>query len=838
MDNNITINANKSVIGKAILIDRVVSNLLFKLIWLIVWLAGVLSLLVLIYSFLRSDFFGSQLLGLSYIVLGLFVVYVSLRTFYLSKVKYPKFLPLETALTNLKKHKKFNVFQLFSFELARVYKNTISKDYSKFSSLDILFALLHSKDMGFILARIGVNKKDLQKITDNKNKGIGVDLIIMRALEIAKAETHHQIEVGDVFVALCELDSQVNKYISDIKLDVSDIANVVYWQTNVIRSVILYKKRMFDPENLRLTGGIGKDWAYGFTPMLRQFSHDLTRTIAGGGINLEIIGHDQEIKEMEEDLNRGVGGNVVLVGEPGVGKKTTLLGFAKKVYEGKAAGALSNKHIIQIDIDSLLSRAGSGEITARVSEILNEAASAGNVIIFIENLQNLLSSGDAGKVNAAEVLIPYLEARDLHLVGTMNIADYNKYVAPNGSLAERFSRINVTEPNKAEMVRILEDVVPEIEYQTKSLVTYNALKEAIVLADKYILNLPNPEKSINLLDGAVAKATSERGKTIVTPQDVHYYVSEKFDVPTGEVAADEKKKLLELETILHKRVIGQNEAINAIANAMRRSRAGVSDNKKPIGSFLFLGSTGVGKTETSKALAEAYFGDEGRMIRFDMSEYQNKADIYRLIGSNIAGDETLGSLTTAVREQPFSLILLDEIEKAHPEILNLFLQVLDEGRLKDGSGREVSFTNTIIISTSNAGANLIRQSIESGIEYEKIKLALINYVQEKGIYRPEFINRFTAVIVFSSLNQEEIVQIAGLMIDRLKAVVYNNKGVKVEISQDGISRLAQLGFDPQMGARPMERTIQEKIEDILAKKLLSGELKKGDSITFRAKDIL
>ncbi len=837
-DQTIKIDAQKSVVGKAVQIDRFTSNLLMKLVWFAFWIAGIASILTLVYIFVSPNKISDQQLGLIYIVLGLFLFYLVVRTFYISKVKNPRSIPIETALEKVSKHSQINVYRLFSFELAKVWRGVIGKDYEKFSSLDVLSALLDSKDMNFILARIGVNKKDLQVITDSKKKGIEIDPLVKRSIEIAKAETHHQIEVGDMFVALCELDKEVNKHISDIKLDVTDIANVVYWQTSVIRKNILHKKRLFDPDNLRLTGGIGRDWSYGFTPMLKQFSYDLTQTIASGGINLEIVGHDQEIIQMEEELNRGAGGNVLLVGEAGVGKRTTLLGFAKKVYEGQAAGSLSNKHIIQIDIDALIARAGSGEITARVREILNEAASAGNVIIFIENIQNLLSSGDAGKVNAAEVLIPYLEAKDLHLVGTMNVADYNRYIAPKGTLVERFTRINVTEPNKGEMIRILEDVVPEIEYQTNSLVTYNALKETVVLAEKYILNIPNPEKSINLLDGASAKATSLRGKTIVVPQDVHHYVSEKYEVPTGEMAADEKKKLLELETIMHKRVIGQEEAINAISNAMRRSRAGVSDSKKPIGSFLFMGSTGVGKTETSKALAEAYFGDENKMIRFDMSEYQNKADIYRLIGTNMSGNETLGSLTTAVREQPFSLILLDEIEKAHPDILNLFLQVLDEGRLKDGAGREVSFTNTIIIATSNAGANLIRSSIQSGIEYEKTKLALIDFIQEKGIYRPEFINRFTSVIVFSPLTKEQIVQIAGLMIDRLKKVVYKNKQVKVEITADGVSRLAELGYDPQMGARPMQRTIQDRIEDILAKKLLSGELKKDDSITFSATDMI
>lgn len=288
---------------------------------------------------------------------------------------------------------------------------------------------------------------------------------------------------------------------------------------------------------------------------------------------------------------------------------------------------------------------------------------------------------------------------------------------------------------------------------------------------------------------------------------------------------------------MHERVIGQRPAIDALSNALRRSRAGVVDSKKPIGSFLFLGTTGVGKTETAKALAEAYFGNEGRMVRFDMSEFQNKQDVYRLIGSNINGEEQPGLLTTAVREHPFSLLLFDELEKANPDVLNLFLQILDEGHLTDGSGRRVIFTNTIIIATSNAGAAVIKQSIGSGVEYETMKKNLLDYIFQYGVYKPEFINRFTSVIVFSPLSRTEIEQIAALMLKGLSDDLYKNKGVSLNVTQDAVSFLAQLGYDPVMGARPMARTIQDKVEDMLAKKLLSGELNKGDSITISAADL-
>jgi ATP-dependent Clp protease ATP-binding subunit ClpC len=494
--------------------------------------------------------------------------------------------------------------------------------------------------------------------------------------------------------------------------------------------------------------------------------------------------------------------------------------------------------VIQIDIDYLLGGIKSpGELTERLSGVFSEAAAAGNIIIYFENFQNLLSSGDAGKVDATEVLLSFLDSPEMHIVGTCDIGNFNRHIATNSSLVQRFTRVTVEEPTSEEMIRILEDTVPIIEYKTHSIISYEAIKETVSAADKYILNLPNPEKSINLLDGATTKASSQRGKTIILPKDISEYVTEKFDVPAGEVEEGEKQKLLMLEDFLHQSVIGQAEAIAAISNALRRARAGVTNSKKPIGSFLFLGPTGVGKTETAKALSRSYFGAEDRMIRFDMSEFQNKEDIYRLIGSNIGGEAEIGSLTTAVRERPFSLLLFDEIEKAHRDILDLFLQMLDEGIITDGEGRKVSFMNTIIIATSNAGANLIRESINNGEQYENMKKTLLDYLQKENIYRPEFLNRFTGVIAFSPLSQEEINQVAVLMIEKLKETIRQNKGITVEVEPKAIGELAKLGFDPVMGARPMARVIQEKLENLLATKILSGELKKGDSITIGVQDI-
>ncbi|MCX6809079.1 MAG: AAA family ATPase, partial [Candidatus Berkelbacteria bacterium] len=429
----------------------------------------------------------------------------------------------------------------------------------------------------------------------------------------------------------------------------------------------------------------------------------------------------------------------------------------------------------------------------------------------------------------SEVLLPFLDNSGIHIIGTSEVAGYNNLILVNTALSSRFNKITLVEPDEKAMTLILEETVASLESQSGVLISYEAIKDTLKAADKHFMNQPNPEKSINLIEAVATKVASERGATIILPQDVEAYLSEKMNLPTGEVNEKEKETLLNLETLLHKYVIGQEEAMKAIANALRRSRSQISDSRKPIGSFLFLGPTGVGKTATAKALAEVYFGGEDHIVRFDMSEYQNKDDIYRLIGQR--GQKEQGNLVTAMNEKPFALVLFDEVEKAHPDILNLFLQILDEGFLSDSNGRKVSFTDSIIIVTSNAGAKVIRDSVRNGQDFEKNRAILIDYIVNNNIFRPEFINRFTQVISFSPLSEDQIVEVAKKMIEGLEKSVLQNKDIKLTVDPDALAVLAKAGFDPEMGARPMERTIQEKIENLLAQKILTGELKKGDSFT-------
>lgn len=834
---NIKVEKNGTVIGKAVDLDRLYSSPIFILIFFLIWLAGLASIVVLANNILINYFeLPSSSTGIALIALSIFLFYQADRCFVLNKVKHPHIYSLLEFKNKIARKEGANIFEIFSFELAKATSSLFSEK-SKPTLGELSLRLIGSKDMDFTFVRLGISKNNLMEEAKKIQAKPIDENILTKALEIAILEGHHQIEVGDMFAALTATEAFFKKILSDLKLELVDLLNVVYWQTGLIRKV-KQDKRFLDPSKFRLTGGIGRDWAFGWTPFLKQFSVDITKEIEARGLDLEIIGHNKEIDEIKEALLRQNGGNAVIVGDAGVGKKTTILGFAKQVLEGRTYSPLDFQHIVKIETDYLIAGlTHPGEVTQRISGLLSEVTTAGNIIIYIENIQNLLSSGDAGKVDASEVLLPFLEHPNMHVLATCDVASFNQYVLPNNALSQRFTRVSVEEPTKKEMIRILEDSVSAVEYRTRTIISYEALKEVINSADKYIVNLPNPEKSINLLDGVAGHASSQRGKTIVLPKDVLDFVSLKYEIPVGEANEQEKKKLLDLENIMHQSVIGQDEAIDAISNAMRRARAGVTDSKKPIGSFLFLGPTGVGKTESAKALALAYFGKEDRMIRFDMSEYQSKEDIYRFIGANLGNEKVQGTLTTAVREHPFSLLLFDEVEKAHRDILDLFLQILDEGFLTDGFGRKVAFSNTIIIATSNAGANIIRESIKSGIQYEKVKKGLLDYLQRQNIYRPEFLNRFSGIVAFSPLSELEIEKVGGLLIQKLAITMEKNKGINLKVAPESVRLLAHMGYDPQMGARPMARMIEEKLENLLANKILSGDLQKGDSITIEPKDI-
>ena len=826
-----------SRMGKLVRVNRFYSSIFGLFVSAVFWLTGVAAVLVwFFYSYSSQKYLiftgGDQLL------FGIFLSFLAIRSFLNYFVKNPEIFSPKKMKEMIANGEKVNLFQSFSLPLASALMN-ISDDLNETNSGEVLAALVKSNDSNFIFARLGIYKKDFLSGLENSKSLSQIRMfnIAEKAIEVAITEKHSSVEIGDMLVALADADNFFSAVLAELDLTPEDLANIVYWQTAIDKEIEKNKK-ILDPENLHLTGGIGKDWVFGYTPNLLYFASDMTEAIERSGLGIHIVGHTKETKLIDEALNRSVGANAILVGEPGVGKKTTVLGFADKVSRGKVLPNVAHKHIFELNVDLLISGlSGPGEFTERINAVLSEAAGAGNIIIFIDGIEKILSSGEAGQIDATEVLIPFLNYPEINFIGTTDLSSYNNLIASNAAIAQSFEKIEVSEPTDFDMIRILEDVAPQIEYQYKVLVTYGGIKEIIKLAKKYILDMPNPEKSISILDG-IGNSLARSENKVISPDVVRDFVSKKTSIPVSEATGREKEILVNMETEMHKRVVNQVKAIEAVSGALRRSRAGVTDDKKPIGSFLFIGPTGVGKTETAKSLAEVYFGHEDAMIRFDMSEYQNTEDIYRLIGTPPGYPEKQeGELTSRVRNKPFTLLLFDELEKANPDILNLFLQILDEGFITSSTGHKAYFKNTIIIATSNAGANIIRQLAEKNVPYEVAEKQVLDYIQSKNIFRPEFLNRFTKVVYFSPLTLDQIKQVASMMIRSLAENILASKGITLKVEKEALAKLAQLGYDPEMGARPMARVIQEQIENFLAEKILRGEAGKGSEVLFKATDI-
>ncbi len=635
------------------------------------------------------------------------------------------------------------------------------------------------------------------------------------------------------------------------------------------------------------------------TPTLNQFGRDLTDLAKIGKLD-PVIGRENEIERVIQVLSRRTKNNPVLIGEPGVGKTAIAEGLAQKIVSGIVPEVLQNKRVITLDMGSMV--AGSkyrGEFEERMKKVMEEIRNAGDVVLFIDEMHTLIGAGAAeGAIDAANILKPALARGELQCIGATTLDEYRKHVEKDAALERRFQPIKVGEPSKEEAVQILNGLRDRYEAHHRVKISDVAITAAVNLSDRYITDRFLPDKAIDLIDEAASKV---RLKTTITPPDLKKLEdqvgvlqqekeaaikNEEFEkaadlrdkeqklrqqldnlrnewknkrgmnepvvseediagvvaswtgIPVSKLEQAETERLLKMEEILHERVIGQNEAIEVIAKAIRRARAGLKDPKRPIGSFIFLGPTGVGKTELARAVAEAMFGDENSVIRIDMSEYMERHTVSRLVGSppGYVGFEDGGQLTERVRRKPYSVILLDEIEKAHPEVFNILLQVLEDGRLTDSHGRTVDFRNTVVVMTSNVGANLIDHQGTIGFQvsqdeeednYRKMKEKVLEEL--KKTFRPEFLNRVDEVIVFHALTRDQIKQIVDLMIMPVTKQL-NEKGLSLEVTNDAKDILVQEGYDPLFGARPLRRAVQRLIENPLSEEILKGNLEPGKTI--------
>ena len=562
-----------------------------------------------------------------------------------------------------------------------------------------------------------------------------------------------------------------------------------------------------------------------------------------------LIGREKEVQRIIQVLSRRTKNNPVVIGDPGVGKTAIIEGLAIKIEEKDVPKSLENKIIYNLDISGVLAGAKyRGEFEERMKKIIDEAINAKEIILFIDEIHTIVGAGATGEnpMDASNILKPVLSRGDIQVIGATTIDEYRKNIEKDVALERRLQPIIIEEPTKEDAIKILNGLKNKYEKHHNVKITDDAIKQAVELSSRYITDRYLPDKAVDIIDESASRVSvnkfkSKKGKRIVDSNIVSEVVELWTGIPISKIAKSEGNKLLNLEDILQERVIGQNEAIKAISKAIRRSRSGIKDPKKPIGSFLFLGPTGVGKTELCKALAESHFGNEDKIVRIDMSEYMEKHSVSRLIGSppGYIGHDDGGQLTESVRSHPYSVVLFDEIEKAHEDIFNILLQILDEGRLTDSKGRTVDFKNTIIIMTSNLGATSISNQRKTGFSIgnneSKIKEENYNDMKDKIMeevkirFRPEFINRIDDIVVFHKLSLDNLYDIVKIMtkdlIKRLKKM-----DIELDIEETVIKFIAKYGIDLEYGARPLKRVIQEELEDSLSENILSENIRKGDYI--------
>lgn len=786
----------------------------------------ILIFLLFLYGFLGENFpqnLNSRLLGLL-IILFTFSIGLCLKiNFFESKLKKPE---LKTTIVQaLSKPEKYNLAGFMSFEVAEaVWKSK--------NDLTCLFynLICNNPNLKFVFSRAVLNLDKIKtELKDYLKKSTDVKInikqeVILKALKIAQTKKHQRIEKGDMITALSEYEPIFKKILIENNLKTKDIENLTWWEEN-LEEEIKERKKFWKWENLIKKDSLAKDWASGYTVTLDKFSIDLSKVLKKKYFP-EIIGHQKEIRTIERILSKEQNNNVLLIGEPGIGKKSIVQGLTVKLLLGKSLPNLNYKKIKALNISFLLSRAeNQEEVQITLDKVFQETLAAGNVILTINDFDNFIKSEkQPGTIDISGIISSYLSLSNFQIIAITTYQGLHKYLEKRPEILNFFEKVEVSEISERETLVLLERLALIYEQKHKKFISYQALKEIISLAVKYLPSLPFPKKAIGLLDEVMVYVFQIKDK-IVLPKHVAKIVSEKTQIPVGEIEIKEKEILLNLEKLIHQRIINQDKAVDEIAAALRRARAGITIKKGLMGGFLFLGPTGVGKTETSKALAEIYFGSEQKMIRLDMSEFQAIKDIPRLIGS----PQQEGLLTTQVRENPFSLILLDEIEKAHPNVLNLFLQVLDEGFLTDGLGRKINFKNSIIIATSNAGYKIILEALRERTEWSQVKQKLLDYLFEKAIFRPEFINRFDGVVVFKPLSKENLLNISELLFQELKKNL-KEKNIEFIITLPLKEKIVELSYSPIFGAREMKRVIQNKVENVLASAILSGKLKGGNKV--------
>lgn len=661
--------------------------------------------------------------------------------------------------------------------------------------------LLSNEAGEFVLSRTGLNLTKLINSAQNK-----------------KVEFPKKIkDYRDLISVFIKEGFWRDEFFHGAGIEPSDLAWAAYWwdRKKAARSGFADGKFYFG------TPGIALDLLFGYTPSLDQFSTDLGLPQP---YSHRLIGREEIVSRMERALTGGR--SVIIVGKPGVGKKTVVLEFAARARKGQLGPEMAYRKVLELDYNFLLSETRDLNLKkSRLSQILKEAASAGNIILVLRDIQRLTNPEVEG-YDFTDIFEEYLEKKELKIIVVVTEVDYERFIAPNLRLRKHFEPIEVDQPSKEEAMRILIGAAETWENLKGVSVTIPALRKIIEGSDRYVTETPFPEKALELLDGLVMYR-KQKGGGMIKPSDVDVVMSEKMGISFAGLTEKEKKLLENLEEVIHERLVNQDLAVSYIARSLRARTVSMTNGARPIGSFLFLGPTGVGKTETAKVLARVYYGSEKRILRFDMSEYAGSEGLTRLIGSQQLNRP--GALTTAVKNQPASLLLLDEIEKAPKEVINLFLALLDEGMITDAFARKINCRHLFVIGTSNAAAEYIRKLVSKGARGEELQKNVVNYVLEKNFFSPEFLNRFDGVVVYEPLEMPELIKIARLLLSEL-AQNMKNKNIYLEITPQICEKLARDAYDPAFGARPMRRIIDIVLGDILGRAILSGQIKSGDRV--------
>lgn len=713
--------------------------------------------------------------------------------------------------------------------------------------LFILKKLLERKDINAGLARMDLNpeevsakveellresledKKYLPDGTDHKQRLIAeIEKIAGLAHKRAVIADNRFIEPKDIFAALsyCE-SSAVLRVLQLFNIDHGDLQNSLIFSR--YEETFGWLKRLpstlggfvYRPYKIRHRI-MNRAWSARPTPVLDQYSEDLTDYARLEEVGF-LIGHEQEYDRMLDVLSRPTKPNVMLIGDPGSGKETLVNHLAYKITKDEVPAELFDKRLVLLRVGGLMAGAGAGgEVQGRVAKIIEEIVQAGNIILYIPDIHNLVKTSGRTGINAADVFLPAFSSSAFSVIGATHPKEYKQTLEQQMDFAKVFENINIKEISIEDAMRLLVYVSIILERQFRIKITFGAIKQSVFLASKYFREKLLPSSAEDLLKEALSDA-KDKGDKILNIDDVIDIAQRRVNIPLRQAKEQEAEKLLHMEDLIHQRLVDQEEAVKAVSRALREYRSGLSRKGGPIATFLFVGPTGVGKTELSKILANIQFGSKDAMIRFDMSEYQDKQSIFRFIGS--PDGSMSGALTDAVLQKPYSLVLLDEFEKAHPDILNLFLQVFDDGRLTDNMGRVADFQNTIIIATSNAHSNFIKEALESGKNMPEVSDELKKKLT--GYFRPELINRFSGVIVFKSLSREDTVAVARILLKDLADDVNANQGIHLEFSEEAVRKISELGYDPVFGARPLRGVISEKVRSVLAEKILKGEISRG-----------